>query len=587
MADKTFDVKISDDLHNKVMRMINSSGVTSKEWFEKAVVLTEIHGLNIAVGDHNEYFSELEVHTTRIHELVANMIKREVYLKEELATKNEDIASIATSLEYNNKEIAELYKQIEEMRTTNENNQSLNGLLSRLVAEQEIQLKDLKEVIGTKEKVIVSFAASLENSKMENAELHKQVDAMKVTNANNQSLIGEYKEKINSLSGLAFEREVQLKDLKEVLAARLENSTKENAELHKQVDAMKVTNKNNISLIGEYKEKINSLSGLVVEREVQLKDLKEVSAARLENSTIENAELHKQVDAMKVTNANNQSLIGEYKEKIDSLSGQVDAIKVTNKNNLSLIGEYKEKINSLSGQVVEREVQLKDLKEVLAARLENSTKENAELHKQVDAMKVTNANNQSLIGEYNEKIDSLSGQVVAMKVTNENNQSLIGEYKEKIDSLSGQVDAMKVTNANSQSLIGEYKEKIDSLSGQIVEREVQLKDLKEVLAARLENSTKKNAELHKQKGKMKATNKNNQTLTEYKEKIDSWLASPLTNHQSEPQAKEEKSLQKAEWKSQKKKLKQLLKEHPNAKENELAELLGVDSSYVIELRKEF
>lgn len=52
---------------------------------------------------------------------------------------------------------------------------------------------------------------------------------------------------------------------------------------------------------------------------------------------------------------------------------------------------------------------------------------------------------------------------------------------------------------------------------------------------------------------MKATNKNNQTLTEYKEKIDSWLASPLTNHQSEPQAKEEKSLQKAEWKSQKKK----------------------------------
>ncbi|MFB6800486.1 hypothetical protein ACFCVU_04600, partial [Peribacillus butanolivorans] len=252
MADKTFDVKISDDLHNKVMRMINSSGVTSKEWFEKAVVLTEIHGLNIAVGDHNEYFSELEVHTTRIHELVANMIKREVYLKEELATKNEDIASIATSLENNNNEIAELQKQIDEMRTTNVNNYSLNGVLSRLVAEQEIQLKDLKEVISTKEKVIVSFAESLENSTKENAELHKQVDAMKVTNKNNQSLIGEYKDKINSLSGLAVEREVQLKDLKEVLAARLENSTKENAELHKQVDAMKVTNKNNQSLIGEY-----------------------------------------------------------------------------------------------------------------------------------------------------------------------------------------------------------------------------------------------------------------------------------------------------------------------------------------------
>ncbi|AXN40689.1 hypothetical protein [Peribacillus butanolivorans] len=492
-------------IYNKVMRMINSSGVTSKEWFEKAVVLTEIHGLNIAVGDHNEYFSELEVHTTRIHELVANMIKREVYLKEELATKNEDIASIATTLENNNNEIAQLHKQIDEMRTTNVNNYSLNGVLSRLVAEQEIQLKDLKEVISTKEKVIVSFAESLENSKIENAELHKQVDAMKVTNENNQSLIGEYKEKINSLSGLVVEREVQLKDLKEVLAARLENSTKENAELHKQVDAMKVTNKNNQSLIGEYKEKINSLSGLAFEREVQLKDLNEVLAAGLENSTKENAELHKQVDAMKVTNKNNQSLIGEYKDKI----------------------------NSLSGLAFEREVQLKDLKEVLAARLENSTKENAELHKQVDAMKVTNENNQSLIGE--------------------------------------------------------YKEKIDSLSGQIVEREVQLKDLNEVLVARLENSTKENAELHKQVDAMKVTNENNQTLTEYKEKVDSWLVSQSTNHQSEPQAKEEKSLQKAkaERKSKKKKLKQLLKEHPKATENELADLLGVDSSYIIELRKEF
>ncbi|PEJ24652.1 hypothetical protein CN689_26955, partial [Peribacillus butanolivorans] len=149
--------------------------------------------------------------------------------------------------------------------------------------------------------------------------------------------------------------------------------------------------------------------------------------------------------------------------------------------------------------------------------------------------------------------------------------------------------AMKVTNENNQSLIGEYKEKIDSLSGQIVEREVQLKDLNEVLVARLENSTKENAELHKQVDAMKVTNENNQTLTEYKEKVDSWLVSQSTNHQSEPQAKEEKSLQKAkaERKSKKKKLKQLLKEHPKATENELAELLGVDSSYIIELRKEF
>ncbi|PEJ25796.1 hypothetical protein CN689_26290, partial [Peribacillus butanolivorans] len=220
MTDKTFEVKISDDFHNKVMQMIDSCGVTSKEWFEKAVVLTEIHGLNIAAGDHSEDFSELEVHTARIQELVANLVKREIYFKEELATKKEDITLIATSLENNNKEIAELHKQIDEMIATNEKNQSLIGVLSRLALEQEIQLKDLNEVLGSKEKVIVSFAASLENNKMENAELHKQVDEMEATNENNQLLIGEYKEKIDSLSRLVVEREEQLKDLNEVLGSK-------------------------------------------------------------------------------------------------------------------------------------------------------------------------------------------------------------------------------------------------------------------------------------------------------------------------------------------------------------------------------
>ena len=57
------------------------------------------------------------------------------------------------------------------MRATNEKNQSLIGELSSLVAEQEVQLQNLKEVIGTKEQIITSFAVSLENSKREIAEL--------------------------------------------------------------------------------------------------------------------------------------------------------------------------------------------------------------------------------------------------------------------------------------------------------------------------------------------------------------------------------------------------------------------------------
>ncbi|MFB3171159.1 hypothetical protein P5G62_029115 [Neobacillus sp. 179-C4.2 HS] len=162
---------------------------------------TGIHDLNASEGDHKQELSELEALTTRINELVANMLKREIYLKDELATKKEDIASITASLENSNKEIAELQNQIAEMRAINEKNQSLIGGLSSLVAEQEMQLQNLREVIGTKEQIITSFAVSLENSKKEIVELHKQVEEMKATIENQETLLGEYKERLDLLIG--------------------------------------------------------------------------------------------------------------------------------------------------------------------------------------------------------------------------------------------------------------------------------------------------------------------------------------------------------------------------------------------------
>jgi chromosome segregation ATPase len=162
---------------------------------------TETNDLNGAKGVHKQDFSELEALMTRIKELLANVLKREICLKDELATKNEDIASITASLEKSNIEIAELQNQIAKMRTTNEKNQSLIGGISSLVAEQEMQVQNLREVIGTKEQIIMSFAVSLENSKKEMVELYKQVDELKATNENQKTLIGEYEEKLDLLIG--------------------------------------------------------------------------------------------------------------------------------------------------------------------------------------------------------------------------------------------------------------------------------------------------------------------------------------------------------------------------------------------------
>src|SRR3954447_521052 len=226
----------------------------------------------VDTGNHDQDSSELKVHMTRINELVANMIKQEIYLKEELATKKEDLASFTASLENSNKEIAELQtqiaklqKQIPQMREANEINQSLIGELRSLVTEQEVQLKNLKEGIGSKEQVITSFAVSLENSKKEIAELHKQVEELKATNENKESLIGEYKEKVDALSRSIpvltnRQSEPQAKEENTSFAVSLENSKKEITELHKPVEELKATNEDKESLIRVYKKKIDSLS---------------------------------------------------------------------------------------------------------------------------------------------------------------------------------------------------------------------------------------------------------------------------------------------------------------------------------------
>ena len=45
MADKTFGVKVSEELNDRVKDLIEASGITAKEWFEKAVSMTELHAI--------------------------------------------------------------------------------------------------------------------------------------------------------------------------------------------------------------------------------------------------------------------------------------------------------------------------------------------------------------------------------------------------------------------------------------------------------------------------------------------------------------------------------------------------------------
>ena len=115
MSDKTFGVKVSEEIYDKVKNMIDISGISSKEWFEKVVAVSEVQSLKDGSGDYKQDLTELEKHTTRIYELVANMIQRANYLKDDamkvLKTKLESRELTISELQGNVKTLKDELKR--------------------------------------------------------------------------------------------------------------------------------------------------------------------------------------------------------------------------------------------------------------------------------------------------------------------------------------------------------------------------------------------------------------------------------------------------------------------------------------------
>ena len=161
MADKTFGVKVSEEMYEKAKMVIESSGVSSKDWFEKAVALYELNSIKQGSSDYTQDLSELEHHTTRIYDLIVNMIQRSVYLKDHAV---KDISDKLESKE-------------------------------AIILDFQQQLAQLKEEIKLKTDMI-NYLEELE------IESKEKLKANETTLENNQALIAEYKEKNDTLNGL-------------------------------------------------------------------------------------------------------------------------------------------------------------------------------------------------------------------------------------------------------------------------------------------------------------------------------------------------------------------------------------------------
>ena len=177
MADKTFGFKVTDELYEKAKFIIESSGISSKEWFEKAVALYEMNSIKQGSSDYTQDLTELEHHTTRIYDLIVNMIQRSIYLKDHAV------------------------KEITEKLDSKDS----------IMSEFQMQVVQLKEDITTK----THLAADYEK---QNTELVEKLKTNETTLANNQALIAEYKEKNDTLSGLVTKYQTYAQENEQIKA---------------------------------------------------------------------------------------------------------------------------------------------------------------------------------------------------------------------------------------------------------------------------------------------------------------------------------------------------------------------------------
>lgn len=290
MADKTFGVKVTEEVYDKAKAAIEVSGLTAKDWLEKVVALYELNTLKDGIsGDYSNDLAELEVHTTRIYALISNMIARSTYLKDNA------VKEVTEKLEGKENIITDLQEQ--------------NKILKANIHDFEEQHKvDTESILKSEEKL-----ASMQN-----------------TLDNNQALITEYKEKNDTLSGLVSQfkgyaednerLKSEMSDLKIDLTNRAESAEKENEKLARKVSELQDT------LVKNEEQHQTDINILIDKKDIERdRALVELERKSQELQTAANEKIRSLYDEI-------AQIRKIHENQIDTLKQELDSIKVPKKD---------------------------------------------------------------------------------------------------------------------------------------------------------------------------------------------------------------------------------------------------------------
>lgn len=241
MADKTFGFKVSDELYEKVKTVIETSGITSKDWFERAVALYEMNAIKQGSSDYTQDLTELEHHTTRMYELIANMVERSVHLKDqavkEVADKLESKESIITDLQQHVKQLKmELSLSQEEVEAS-----------VQQAVESEEKLKASQRMLETNQALVSEY-------KEKNDTLNGLVVKYQAYADENEKLKNDFEnEKLEMIREAKEERTVLTKQVEE-LTEKFRTSSEDLRILRQQAEQDKANYEREITVLSERKE---------------------------------------------------------------------------------------------------------------------------------------------------------------------------------------------------------------------------------------------------------------------------------------------------------------------------------------------
>ena len=298
MADRTISFKVEDEMIEKARELIEASGGSSKEWFQKAVTLAEIQSTKEMAGDYASDLTELEAHTSRIYELISNVVQKSIYLKES--------------------SIKDIEKQLDDQRD--------------ITSKYQERVKEL-------ENELLATQGRLEESAQEQANLADRLEDTRQSAETNKLLVDEYKEKNDTLNGLLAKYENYATENEELKQELSDQQKRHDSEMNTHIQETKDKEGEVQDLVRQTEKLEQAMASQTERHRAEMEHLKNDQEIKNERALLNLQREHQEMIAASSESYNDkiQALYAEfnqqrekYERKIDTLQDKIDSLQSGN-----------------------------------------------------------------------------------------------------------------------------------------------------------------------------------------------------------------------------------------------------------------